>query len=192
MVINENHDIMKIYKENLQTPSQVLGIGHENLSKLQVPTRCCKKCGNCPEESEEDMGEEDGETPLNSSTEEMYHDKVSVDIDGLGRAFDIVDVNDTVIPYKINIDFRSWGINGIDVRPTGEISVNAFCTKYDNGEGKDIEVERNFKVNLDKLKVEYHDGRVIKPCELHLYIGPDHEVLYERSYIEFYMISTDF
>ena len=185
MILHENHEIHKLHQQLHMKPSPVPGLEMENPTDLQIPAHCCQKCGNCPEQSDEQTAK-----AVNQPTEDTYTGKVSVEIRGLGHVFDIVDAQDTFITYKLDIDARSWGIKAINCVPEGNIEVSVECTKYGVGDEEDKHFDRTFKVDLSKLKVRYDAAQIIAPHTLELYIGPDHEVLYSRSEVTFHYLSV--
>lgn len=184
MILRENHDINRLYSQSLQKPSEVLGINNMHPERLQVPPHCCQKCGNCPEESEEAVKK----TPEERDNG-PYNQEVPTTIRGLQHLYDLVDAQKAQIIYDIEIDYASWGINGIAIQPHGEIEVTVECTKYGEGNVQDHVVSKTFKVDLDKLKIFYDAAEIIAPKELELYIGPDHEILYARSSLTFHYLS---
>jgi hypothetical protein len=163
------------------------GIAPLTPSQMVVPSQCCQKCGNCPEESAEEM---QGAAQSLIQPGKFSKD-VKVSILGLQHLYDIVDAEDVKIDYDIEIDYASWGINGVSVNLDGIIEVNVKCTKYGLGNEQDVESTKAFKVDLDKLKIHYDAARTIAPRELDIYIGPDHEILYKRSSITFDYISVN-
>ena len=185
MIIRENAEINKLRQQVHMKPSPIPGLSMEDPKDLKIPSHCCQKCGNCPEQSDEQVNSHSA-----PQLSEKYTGKVTVDIRGLGHVFDIVDAQDAFVTYKVNIDARSWGIKSIDCAPEGVIEVYVTCTKYGVGEEKDKELERVFSVDLSKLKVSYDAASVTAPKSLELYIGPDHEVLYARSAVTFHYISV--
>jgi len=185
MILHENHEIHKLHQQLHMKPSPVPGLEMENPADLQIPAHCCQKCGNCPEQSDEQP-----KTGSFLPTDDTYTGKASVSIRGLQHVFDIVDAEDIFVTYTLDIDARSWGIKGIDCIPKGEVEVRVACTKYGVGDEGDKEFDRTFKVDLSKLKVQYDAAQVIAPSEVELYIGPDHEVLYSRSTVTFHYLSV--
>lgn len=185
MILRENHEINALYTQRLPKPSEVLKLHDMQPDKLEVAQGACVNCGDCGEESAEELA-----TDKLDSENETYSDKVDTRVDGLSHVFDLIDAQKTKIQYNIDIDYATWGINGISVHPTGTIEVVAECTKYGDGDSEDTVVNRTFKVDLDKLKVHYDAAQVIGPKELQIYIGPDHEVLYTRSSLTFHYLSV--
>ena len=185
MVLRENHDINQLYSQTYQRPSQVLGIAKERPQDMQVPHHQCVKCGHTtgvPEESEEAPGQ-----PLAENT---FETTVPVQIHGLQHFYDLVEGQKAHIRFRVDIDHASWGINSISTHPLGKITVYAKCTRYGTGDHEESVVDKQYTVDLDKLKVHYDAAEVISPKELVIYIGPDHEVLYSRSSLTFNFISV--
>lgn len=185
MILRENHEINARYNQRLPKPSEVLKLNTMQPDKLEVAHSCCPSCGNCGEESAEEPA-----TDKLGSENEAYSDKVETRVEGLSHVFDLIDAEKTEIHYNIDIDYATWGINGISVHPTGIVEVTARCTKYGEGDSEDAAVDRKFKVDLEKLKVHYDASQTIGPKELQIYIGPDHEILYARSSLTFHYLSV--
>lgn len=189
MPLRENRTIGDLYAQTYKKPSEVLGISHERPQDMYVPPHCCKKCGHCPEEAEE-SAEEPSSSPVGISDDRIFESSIPVNVMGLQHFYDIVEADKVRLPFRVNIDYADWGINGISAHPVGKITVHAKCVKYGQGETEDTVVHKDFTVDLDKIQVFYDAAETIKPSELILYIGPDHEVLYKRSHVVFHFISV--
>jgi hypothetical protein len=192
MIIRENHDINNLYATTMKRPSEVLGIAKTRPQDMKIPAHCCQKCGNCPDQTggAEESAEQPVPSPDLQSDSNQYRAKVPVHVHGLQHFYDIVEVDDIYIPYHINIDYASWGINGISAHPTGKLTVPVRCIKYGDRGEEDKVVSKSFELDLNKLETMYDAAQIISPKELVIYIGPDHEVLYKRSYLTFNFISV--
>lgn len=100
--------------------------------------------------------------------------------------------NKVDVPFGINIDYRSWGIDGINVHLSDKIKINARKVFYDDKGNEAREEQIEVEVDLAQLKIDWIEGQVVAPGELSLNLTPEGAVDYTKSTIEFYYIKPDY
>lgn len=127
--------------------------------------------------------------------ENVFISEVTVDLDDSDfRAkhpdFDFSSSAKTKVKYSLDIEYRSWGIKGIDAKA---ISVENFTVEYlDYSKGEDKEEEGRITVEMSnfdasKMAVEMNIGEhgSIYPVTLRLALDPDYKPIAEKSTLLF-------
>ena len=109
-------------------------------------------------------------------SEETYVGNADLDI--FSHASDIEHAPKVRVPFRIEIEHRSWGVNGIEVTPIGEIQIPVQIGSK----------EINISVDLTQLTVEKVKSahNQISVSSVEIYLNPDATVDYRQSTITFY------
>lgn len=94
-----------------------------------------------------------------------------------------------MLPYDIDIEYRSWGIKGIHPSLPVEFTINYFERDFNDD---NVEIEKEIKIALNDLKREFVqsvDGFGM-PDTIELWIKEDGSVDYEMSSITFWMAES--
>ena len=112
---------------------------------------------------------------------ETFTGKAKIDI--VDRRYDLTETDPNYSPnvnYRLDIEYRTFGIKSITVIPEGEIEIDYIG--IDNAE---VEHQKTIKVDASKLAIEWTEGGSLSPYELHIEIDKEGNIDYKRSYINF-------
>jgi hypothetical protein len=114
-----------------------------------------------------------------------YSADVQVVVYGGNDKYDIeVPQKKLSIPFRIELDIRSWGIKGVDIFVDGTISVSIFLNDPDT---MMLVEEKDIVVDLAKIQKEELDGRGMVTLKgLDLYLDQNLNVDYKSSSLEIY------
>jgi hypothetical protein len=137
------------------------------------------------------------ETKVNEVEDEPYRGKVDltvylkdISIDGqkfLGGEVDEEAPKEIEIKYAIEIEHRSWGIDGINVSLKGEVEFDCILKAGDNDE---YEVTVPVKIDFSKqdVKIDWLEGRVIAPAELRVTLSGEKGSIVKEVEVDFYYL----
>jgi len=91
-----------------------------------------------------------------------------------------------IIPFKISIEHRSWGIKGIDVYVGGMIQVPITIQRWNAATNQKTEEEKIIPVDLTKINKEdnVRSGEVCTLGEIDLWLDASYNVDYTSSSLE--------
>ena len=108
----------------------------------------------------------------------MYKD-VSVDISLPDKTWLADYVSKVNVPFDLDLEYRSWGLKGIDIILRDTITVSYTAVNQDTDESQDREVE----VDLLDLPIEWTASNYYGPDSMYLSLKPDGTVDYAKSHI---------
>jgi hypothetical protein len=120
---------------------------------------------------------------LKEQINELYSAEVDLTVWGLTNDEDKADQDKVRLNYAIEIEHKSWGINGINIIPKGII---AFDIKNQDDEAIPIKVD----LEKENVKIQYIPGKVIVPTEVEVTMG-DIAGRIKEVEITFYIIGSD-
>lgn len=105
---------------------------------------------------------------------EIYETKIKVQLTTEGeREYELTD-DEVVINFDIEIEYRSWGIKDIDIKPKGNIEIDVM---------RDDEVE-TIKVDVENVVVEFERGySYIKPLWIDIRLSAEGDVIESKLHV---------
>lgn len=122
-------------------------------------------------------------SPITGLADNEFRNAVKVSVVGGPRDSDVSSVHPSVdVKYRIDVDYRSWGIKDIHVYAFGTVEVEVQYITYDANEMEE-EHETTITVELDKLRKDSVKGDGVWIQGMDLQIDENFQVDYETSYL---------
>jgi len=119
--------------------------------------------------------------------DDVYSYTVDVDLDvlGLDDGERALGPQDALVHYRMELDFRSWGLKDIEVTPVGEVEFEVEVVDDDENVQFTIPVSLEFEVK--DVNIEWVGGHSYVPEMLHIAVNAKGEIT--EATLGFYYIS---
>lgn len=104
--------------------------------------------------------------------EDLYSIDVDLTVRFAGKDVDDIEAgNEIRLSYRIEQEYRSWGIKGMVVSIATPVEISYTLVKWT--EGEDETEEKQITIDPDKIDITWVEGDAIAPQELIVYLNPD-------------------
>jgi hypothetical protein len=122
-------------------------------------------------------------SPITGLADNEFSNAVKVSVIGGPQDSDVDPLRPTVdVKYRIDVDYRSWGIKDINIYAFGPVEVELRHITYDAND-MEQENETTITVELDKLQRESVKGDGVWVQAMDLQIDENFQVDYEASFL---------